>query len=173
MRSSGPIHNISASTGGELMALVCPCGSGLQLSDCCGRLHAGASAASAEALMRSRYSAYALGQIDYLISSTLPAQQASLDRPGIEQWSRQSKWLGLTVHSHEPATDAFGHTKVSFSARWEDDQGSHEQRENSVFVQRAGNWYFLHPGVALQAGRNDPCPCTSGGKFKKCCASYL
>ena len=47
--------------------------------------------------MRSRYSAYVLGLIDYLVATTLPAQQAQLDRRSMEEWSRQSRWLGLQV----------------------------------------------------------------------------
>ena len=75
----------------------CPCGSGLSYAHCCAPLHQGQNATNAAALMRSRYCAYALGEIDYLVSTTLPAQQAGLDRQAIEQWSRQSQWLGLTV----------------------------------------------------------------------------
>ena len=123
--------------------------------------------------MRSRYSAYVLGLIDYLLATNLPAQQAALDRQAIADWSRQSQWRGLKIHNVEPASDAYGHARVEFSASWEDNQGVHEHRECSVFVQRAGRWYFIDPGVPLQAGRNAPCPCASGGKFKKCCADFL
>jgi len=155
------------------MAQICPCGSNQPISQCCERFHTGESAPTPEALMRSRYSAFVLGLVDYLIATTLPAQQAGADRLALEQWSLHSKWLGLTVHGVTPAGDAFGHARVSFSARWADTEGNHEHRENSVFVQRAGFWYFIDPEMGLAAGRNDPCPCGSGGKFKKCCASYL
>jgi len=155
------------------MAQTCPCGSNQLLSQCCGRFHAGEPAPTPEALMRSRYSAFVLGLVDYLIATTLPAQQAGVDRQALEDWSLHSTWLGLTVHDATPAEDAFGHARVSFSARWADTGGSHEHRENSVFVQRCGCWYFLDPVTGLSAGRNDPCPCGSGGKFKKCCAGYL
>lgn len=57
----------------------CPCGSGARLDECCGQYLAGTPAPSAERLMRSRYSAYVLGDIDYLRQTTLPAQQAGLD----------------------------------------------------------------------------------------------
>ena len=43
----------------------------------------------------------------------------------------------------------------------------------AAFVLQAGRWYFIDPTVPLKAGRNDPCPCGSGQKFKKCCAGYL
>ena len=59
---------------------ICPCGSGNLLDACCGHYHAGTVAPSAETLMRSRYSAYVLGQVDYLVATTLPVQQAGLDR---------------------------------------------------------------------------------------------
>ena len=154
------------------MAQTCPCASGQLLSECCERLHAGAPAPSAEALMRSRYSAYVLGRIDYLIATTLPVQQSGIDRSAIEEWSLQSKWLGLTILGSEPATDPFGHARVTFSARWEDAEGLHEHQECSVFVQRNGRWLFIDPGIPLRAGRNDPCPCGSGGKFKKCCSTF-
>ena len=80
---------------------ICPCGSGNLLGACCGTYHAGHPAPSAETLMRSRYSAYVLGLIDYLVETTLPVQQAGLDRPSIAQWSAQSTWLGLDVESNE------------------------------------------------------------------------
>jgi len=108
--------------------------------------------------MRSRYSAYVLGKIDYLIQTTLPTQQAHIDREAITAWSHQSKWLGLIVQDCEAATDAYGHAKVAFNARWEDAEGLHSHDECSVFVQRAGIWYFLDPGILLQAQRNDSCP---------------
>lgn len=123
--------------------------------------------------MRSRYSAYALGEIDYLIQTTLPAQQASLDRGGIEAWSRSSQWLGLTVESEELLPGDPPHGLVTFTARWRDGQGEQSHRERSAFVQHEGRWYFIDPTVSLKVGRNDPCPCGSGQKTKKCCGPYL
>jgi len=152
---------------------LCPCGSQQALAQCCGRLHAGALPNCASELMRSRYSAYALGLIDYLIATTLPAQQAALDRAGIEQWSRQSQWLGLDVESEEAVPGDALHAHVTFTARWRDAGGEHAHRERSAFVRSAGRWYFIDPTAPLNAGRNDPCPCGNGGKFKKCCAPYL
>ncbi|PKF71591.1 hypothetical protein CW360_07645 [Pseudomonas fluvialis] len=151
----------------------CPCGSALNLDDCCARLHRGTPAASAEQLMRSRYSAYVLGAIDYLQRSTLPAQQAGLDLPAMRLWSEQSRWLGLEVLQHEPLGGQPAHARVSFIARWADAQGEHSQHECSAFVEHQGQWYFLDPGVPLKAGRNDPCPCGGGSKFKKCCGPLL
>lgn len=152
---------------------TCPCGSTLPLAQCCGPLHAGQPAASAEALMRSRYAAYVLGRIDYLQATTLPAQQATLDLDGIRAWSLGSTWLGLEVRHSELLGGQPEHARVTFVARWHDDDGEHAHQERSAFVQRDGRWYFIDPLVGLDAGRNDPCPCGNGQKFKKCCGPYL
>ena len=152
------------------MSHTCPCGSGIALDDCCGKWHQGQPAPSAEWLMRSRYSAYTLGLIDYLVATTLPAQQAALDRDSMRAWSLGSTWLGLEVEGSELIDT---HAFVTFTARWHDSDGEHRHRERSAFVQQAGRWYFIDPTVPLKAGRNDPCPCGSGQKFKKCCAGYL
>lgn len=154
---------------------ICPCGSGNLLNTCCGHYHDGQPAPDAQTLMRSRYSAYVLGDIDYLLSTTLPAQQSGLDRSAMAQWSAQSTWLGLAVEDAQVIGGQPEHAFVTFVARWHDSDGDgeHSHRERSAFVQHAGRWYFIDPTVGLAAGRNDPCPCASGQKFKKCCAPYL
>lgn len=152
---------------------ACPCGSAQPLADCCAPYHNGNLPASAESLMRSRYSAYVLGLIDYLVSSTLAVQQSQLDRTAIGAWSSQSQWLGLEVQSHELITGQPAHAWVSFIAHWQDHHGEQSQHERSAFVQVQQRWYFIDPSVPLKASRNDPCPCGGGQKFKKCCAPYL
>jgi SEC-C motif-containing protein len=123
--------------------------------------------------MRSRYSAYVLGLIDYLLDTTLPVQKSSLDRESISQWSAQSTWLGLEVESAELLGGKPEHAFVTFTARWHDATGEHSHRERSAFVQNQGRWYFIDPTVQLRAGRNDACPCGSELKFKKCCSAYM
>ncbi|ROL78426.1 YchJ family protein [Pseudomonas vranovensis] len=152
---------------------VCPCGSGDLLDTCCGHYHAGLPAPDAQTLMRSRYSAYVLGLVDYLVATTLPAQQPGLDREAIRNWSQQSTWLGLEVEGAEVFGGKPEHAFVTFTARWHDSDGEHCHRERSAFVQNHGRWYFIDPTVGLKVTRNDPCPCGSGQKFKKCCSSYL
>ncbi|MGE6388835.1 YchJ family protein [Pseudomonas sp. NPDC078416] len=156
-----------------MSSATCPCGSGNLLDGCCGRYHAGQPAPCAEALMRSRYSAYVLGLVDYLLDTTLPAQKAGLDRDAISQWSAQSTWLGLEVEGTELIGGQPEHAFVTFTARWHDADGEHRHRERSAFVQHDGRWYFIDPTVSLKAGRNDACPCGSQQKFKKCCSAYL
>lgn len=156
-----------------MSSAICPCGSGNLLDGCCGRYHAGTPAPCAEALMRSRYSAYVLGLVDYLLDTTLPVQKGSLDRDAISQWSAQSTWLGLDVESAELLGGKPEHAFVTFTARWHDTGGEHSHRERSAFVQSGGRWYFIDPTVQLKAGRNDACPCGSELKFKKCCSAYM
>lgn len=118
----------------------CPCGSGKTTIACCGRWHAGDPAPTAEALMRSRYSAYVLGLDDYLLAtwhaSTRPA---SLD---LAAQSPQPVWLGLTVKRHEnPTADT---AVVEFVARMRIGGGSAQRmHEVSRFVREDGRWYYL------------------------------
>jgi SEC-C motif-containing protein len=156
-----------------MSSAICPCGSGNLLDACCARYHAGQPAPCAEALMRSRYSAYVLGRVDYLLDTTLPVQKPGLDRESISQWSAQSTWLGLEVESAELLGGQPEHAFVTFTARWHDAMGEHSHRERSAFVQHKDRWYFIDPTVSLKAGRNDACPCGSEQKFKKCCSAYL
>lgn len=148
----------------------CPCGDGQPYGICCQPLHQGQPAAHAGRLMRSRYSAYVLGLIDYLVTTTLPAQQPLLDRQAMAQWSHDSRWLGLNVEREDPASASASRAQVIFSAHWADPDGSqHSHRECSDFCRLGERWYFIDPNHPLDVGRNDPCPCGSGRKFKQCC----
>jgi SEC-C motif-containing protein len=160
-----------------LMMLItqetCPCGQPIPLAACCGVLHMGQTAPTAEALMRSRYSAYVLGLVDYVVRTTVVVQQDELDVDGIREWSTQSQWLGLTVLEAQAAGHSDQHAWVTFEARWSDADGVHVHRERSAFVQTQGQWFFIDPYIAIKATRNDPCPCQRGAKFKKCCQPML
>ncbi|MDP1692058.1 MAG: YchJ family metal-binding protein [Burkholderiaceae bacterium] len=118
----------------------CPCGSGLPYAACCGRWHAGAQhlqAPSAEALMRSRYSAYVLGLGDYLRDTwhprTRPAETPVFD-PAV-------RWLGLEVRRHE-VLDA-DHAVVEFVARSKLGGRATRLHETSRFVREGGRWTYL------------------------------
>jgi SEC-C motif-containing protein len=119
--------------------------------------------------MRSRYSAYCLGLIDYLVNTTLPSQQAELDVNSMTRWSHESTWLCLEIES--ATGDGADHAQVIFIAHWADPDGSrHKHRECSDFVRKSSKWYFVDPNHRTDTGRNAPCPCGSGKKFKRCCA---
>lgn len=118
---------------------VCPCGSGRAYAACCGRLHAGAEAApTAEALMRSRYSAYVMGLEPYLLTtwhaSTRPA---SLDLAG----EAGTKWLGLEIKRRQTLDDS--HAVVEFVARYRIAGRGHRLHEISNFVRENGRWFYV------------------------------
>jgi SEC-C motif-containing protein len=122
---------------------ACPCDSGRTYAACCGRLHSGTEiAASAEALMRSRYSAYVLKLGDYLLATWHPSTRpAELDLA-----ADPSKWLGLEVRRHEQQDET--HATVEFVARYRIDGRGHRLHEVSRFVRADGRWYYLDGDLA-------------------------
>lgn len=152
--------------------LKCPCGLG-DYAQCCQPLHLGVKRAqSAEQLMRSRYSAFAKQQIDYIVATTAVGQQASLDRAAIAAWSEANQWLGLELlHCNEKL--AKQHAQVEFRAHYHDGQQAQSHHELSYFVQQAGRWFFLDPTTEQTFLMKQPCICGSSKKFKHCCATYI
>ncbi len=75
--------------------MTCPCGKGESLETCCGPyLDGKAQPDTAEALMRARYSAYVVGNIDYVVGTHDPDRAKDVDRKNTEQWSKSAEWLG-------------------------------------------------------------------------------
>lgn len=125
---------------------ACPCDSGAPYPRCCGPLHAGAPAADARALMRARYSAYVLGDAQYLLASwhpsTRPATLSLADAPG-----RRTTWLGLKVQS-QVATGP-DTAEVSFIARLRVGGGAaRRMHERSRFVRQDGHWFYADGDVS-------------------------
>jgi len=118
----------------------CPCGSGLAYARCCGPWHLGAAAPTAEALMRSRYSAYVRGDDAYLLAtwhaSTRPA---ALDGDPV-------RWLGLDVKRH--ATTGDDRATVEFVARFRAGGRGHRLHETSRFRREEGRWYYVDGDIA-------------------------
>ncbi|MDK4697146.1 YchJ family protein [Kingella negevensis] len=155
--------------------MLCPCQSSLSsLSyfECCEPFHLRQSQPeTAEQLMRSRYSAYVLQQIDYLVATTVPAQQNLLNQADMLAWSQQAQWLGLTVHQHIPKIGK-RHAQVEFTARFAENGQAHEHRELSAFVQIDGAWFFIDATVPLPSMKS-LCFCGSEKKFKACCGQFF
>jgi SEC-C motif-containing protein len=158
----------------------CLCGSGKDYAACCGPVIAGAPAATAEALMRSRYTAYALGAVDHILATYTPAAARGVDRASTEKWSKESVWLGLEVVATDGGGPDDDEGTVEFVARYREKTEGPEvsHRERARFV-RGGNdrrWLYAEgkvmgpPPVRREPrpGRNDPCTCGSGKKYKKC-----
>ena len=122
----------------------CPCGSGLDLSACCGPYFSGERAPeTAEALMRSRYSAYALGQIDYLKDTLWPKEQAGFDFTGTARWAAENHWTGLTVLKTENGAAEDRDGTVLFEAKFLAGGKLNSHRELSRFRKKAGRWYYV------------------------------
>lgn len=120
--------------------MICPCrgsADALPYDACCGRLHGGSPARTAEALMRSRYSAFVHDRLDYLLATWHPSTRpASLtpNPPGL-------KWLGLEVR-HHTVIDA-DHATVEFVARHKLGGRAERLHEISRFVREAGRWFYV------------------------------
>ena len=118
---------------------ACPCGSGKPYGGCCGRLHDGAVADSAEALMRSRYSAYVLDREDYLLQTWHPRTRP--DRLDLDA-KPATKWLGLSIRDHRMTGDDTA--IVEFVARYKVGGGSAVRlHELSRFVRESGRWFYV------------------------------
>ncbi|RYY78025.1 MAG: YchJ family protein [Moraxellaceae bacterium] len=153
--------------------VICPCGSLQSYRQCCQPLHESSQVAiSAEQLMRSRYAAFVMGEIDYIVQTTVPAQQGLLDVQAITDWSQQNQWLGLSIIASQPDVKP-RHAHVEFVARFKDQQGEQQHRELSSFVHSGTRWYFLDPTVQPMPSLKSDCLCGSGQKFKRCCAPFL
>lgn len=171
---------------------ICPCrvltfNPAVPYSDCCAPLHMGTQLAqAAEQLMRSRYSAFVLTRddiklADYIVVTTLPAQQALLDKAAIKDWAMTTHWAGLEIIGSW-AKVGKRHAQVEFKAYFEspDDglsigrtQERHAHHELSTFVKVQEKWYFLDPTVSMNVTQKQPCICGSGEKFKRCCGRYV
>ena len=170
--------------------MSCPCGSGKSYADCCEPLIKGKRRANtAEELMRSRYSAFVKAEIDYLHDTLASESRRDFDKQETRKWAEQAKWKGLKIMDVQGggADDTKG--TVEFVATYEIEGEALDHHEVSKFRKSdEGRWYFidgdshthregeghLHRPQTVQRespkiGRNDPCPCGSGKKYKKCC----
>ena len=152
----------------------CSCGSGLDYAACCEPvITRKAPAASAEKLMRARFTAHVANAGEFLHTSYLPSSR----QPYVPDDSPSLDWTRLVIHSHD-ADVRPGVSHVDFTAYFNADNGAEGAlHEKSEFELINGDWLFtrtLRQGPApiksaVKAGRNDPCPCGSGKKYKQCC----
>ena len=163
----------------------CPCGSNLPLTGCClPYIEGKKTAPTAEALLRSRYCSFVLAtdqSINYILETHHSKTRHEVNRDEIEKWAKDSKWLGLKILNVEAGSEKDSQGLITFQAQYESDGQMNNHSERSLFEKENGSWKFLDAqSLAPQApirrtepklGRNDPCACGSGKKFKKCCAA--
>lgn len=115
----------------------CPCGTGRPYAQCCGPWHAGAPAPDAQALMRSRYSAFVLCNEQYLLDTWHPST-----RPSSVPFEKNRKWLGLSIVDASIAGAASA--EVEFVARSKASNASAVRlHERSRFVREDGRWFYV------------------------------
>ena len=158
--------------------MTCPCGKGASLETCCGPyLDGSAQPETAEALMRSRYTAFATGNVDYVLATHDPDRVSEIDRKNTEAWSKDSEWLGFELVSSENGGAADDAGVIEFVAHYKVKGLSIDHRERAYFRKHGSRWVFVDgqmvngPPVRRtepRIGRNDPCHCGSGKKYKKC-----
>ena len=178
-----------------LLNKPCFCGSAQEFSSCCQPfLNQDAFPIAAEQLMRSRFSAYVLGNSQYIYDTYAKSSQAAQSVKEINDWANAYKWLALKIHSAE----VINHMKrspeqfVEFSAFYIVDETLCELRENSRFIlevtehsnKQEPQWRYIDGDIIkhselVKIKRNALCPCNhyatswslkKGKKFKQCCA---
>ena len=157
----------------------CPCGLEKDYSDCCEPLIKGIKKAETpEALMRSRYTAYVKGEVDYIVGTFVKSKQDGQNKNAIRKWSKESVWKKLEIIHTEKGGPDDTEGYVEFVAHYLTNGNRQSHHERAHFLKEDGEWYFNdadYPQVeqyvreSPKTGRNDPCPCGSGKKYKKCC----
>lgn len=169
--------------------MSCACGSQREYSQCCEPIITNkVKAANPEALMRARYTAYVKVEPEFLKNSLAPEVRSDFKESDVREWAKSSEWLGLQI------VKASGNS-VEFVAKYKTQGKVLEHHEVSTFRKAGEQWFFLdgdshvheegkghehHAPAEIKkpivreepkTGRNDPCACGSGKKFKKCCAA--
>lgn len=146
----------------------CPCGSGKSFKSCCGKyISYKQYPDTPEQLMRSRYSAYVLKDEEYLLKTW----HESTRPDSLELKSDTSQWKKLKIISASE-------NKVQFVAFFSDLINNKEHHfslyEESLFVNE-NHWFYLEGNElkTTELSKNMPCPCRSGKKFKRCCATEI
>ena len=157
----------------------CPCGSNVAYKTCCRPLIKGEQPArTAEQLMRSRYSAYVKKEMEYIYTSLHPASRADYDEKSSRAWAESAQWHTFEIVDTKGGGAEDREGKVEFIATYSQNGVKTEHHELSSFKKEGDTWYFVSgrnmpPKQVVNAtpkiGRNDPCSCGSGKKFKKCC----
>lgn len=157
--------------------MLCPCCSGKTFEQCCQPLIEGNNKADTpEALMRSRYCAYTQKAVDYIIETYAQSKRVSQSKQDILNWANSAEFVHLKIidtfdqNSNQKTLEL--EQFVEFKADYIEQGKWCVLHEKSRFVKEQGAWRYidgtLNSTPAKTIGRNDPCPCQSSKKFKKC-----
>jgi len=158
---------------------TCPCGSGREYDECCRPIIEGTiKAPTAEALMRARYTAHTVKNFDFIEKSLVPSLRGSDDKEAMNRWADSVQWDGLEITDTKDGGESDEKGEVTFVAKYSFQNVPQILHERAHFTKVEGEWLYedgddlSHETVHREApkvGRNDPCPCGSGKKYKKCC----
>jgi len=154
----------------------CPCGAQKTFEECCGPLLAGTPAPTVEALVRSRYTAFVKRSLDHVDRTHAPEVRDDFNRAEAERAAEECEWLGLEIRKVVEHGDT---AEVEFLVRFRRNDQVVGQATLSQFRRDAGQWLFVSskfvPNTTQvrvkKVAPNDPCPCNSGKKAKRCCGT--
>jgi len=164
----------------EKVVKDCHCGSQIKFNECCEPFLSGELLPStAEKLMRARYSAFCMGNVDYIVNSHHPDTRNEIDAKEVKDWALNAKWNSLEVLNIQKGQAGDEAGIVEFVANYDWQGAPQKHHEVAHFKIEDGTWFFVDGQLVKQTlrrstpkvGRNDPCPCESGKKFKKCCGA--
>ncbi len=152
--------------------MLCPCGSKLELKNCCDVYIQGRQLPpTPEALMRSRYTAYTQANMDYIKKTMRGKPLLGFDAQAASEWAKNVTWVGLEVKKAYSEHEELAY--VEFAATLLEQQKLEKIHEISEFHKERGVWVYVdgknptkHP--TRKPARNAPCPCGSERKYKNC-----
>ena len=157
----------------------CPCSSGKMYQECCEPLLTGSrKAETAEELLRARYSAHVKLEMDFVKNTTHPDQVSRYEPATAKSWAEKSEWDRLEVVDVEAGGPDDETANIEFVAHFRQKDKLKTHHELAHFKRHEGEWFFYDgQGVVPKqiirqqpkVGRNEPCPCGSGKKYKRCC----
>ncbi len=157
---------------------LCSCDTKKPYSECCEPVIRGLKIPEYAAdVMRARYTAFVRHEIDFIMNSLSPARQKDTDRQTTEDWSKNTQWEGLEIVATEKGGPGDEAGQVEFIAKFREQEKAGQHHELATFHKLNGTWVFEDGRVppvrtvkleGPKIGRNDPCPCGSGKKYKKC-----
>jgi SEC-C motif domain protein len=157
----------------------CACGSGQAFDSCCGRYIAGEPAPTPEALMRARYTSFKLANLDFIENTCTEEGLQSLNRIEMEKSVPLTDFRGFELRGTAGGEAGDDKGTVTFSFRYRFNGTDFSQAEIAHFRRIDGHWLYDYSEVnpkpapvrVESIGRNDPCTCGSGKKYKKCCGA--
>jgi len=123
---------------------LCPCGSGTEVTTCClPYIQGDKQPSTALDLLKARYTAFARGEVDYVLSTHHSRTRNEVKREEIEDWSKNSEWLGLKVVEVQAGQASDEKGTIIFGAHYRAENKNQEHWEKSFFEKENGNWRFL------------------------------